>query len=331
PVERNIQNYELNTISASPMVARDSTHIYPAFISHRKGPYDKNVMTPRGYLSYNKETEYYEIAGIPKLKDMNSQGDYLRLETDSCKIFGEGKLDLKLDFGRVEMKTTGEVTHKIDENNMEMRMLLGLKFFFSDEALQVFGAEIDSLADLDPVDLTSTFYQKGMRNMVGTEVADKLETDLGLMGTYTEIPEELDYTILFNDVQLKWHQMTNSFRYNGKIGIGMIGDIQVNKKIQAYIEFVDKGADIFDIYMKADNRTWYYFAYSNGVLQALSSNGEFNNILSSLKTKDRKLKSGGGLAPYTYSEASAQRLGRFINKFELTENPPEEDNFETDQ
>ena len=77
-----------------------------------------------------------------------------------------------------------EVTHEIDENTMEMRMLLGLKFFFSEEALQVFGAEIDSLADLEPVDLTTPFYKKGMRNLVGTDVAEKLEADLGLMGTY---------------------------------------------------------------------------------------------------------------------------------------------------
>ncbi len=79
PVERNMQNYALNTISASPMVARDSTHIYPAFLSARKGPYDKNMITPQGYLIYDKQKEYYEIGGEAKLLDMESQGNYLRL------------------------------------------------------------------------------------------------------------------------------------------------------------------------------------------------------------------------------------------------------------
>jgi hypothetical protein len=329
PVERNIQNYALNTISASPMVARDSTHIYPAFLSARKGPYDKNMITPKGYLIYDKQTEYYEIGGEAKLQDMTSQGNYLRLETDSCRVYGEGLLDMKLDFGRVAMKTSGEIFHEIDENKMEMRMLMGLEFFFSPEALLVFGNELDSLADLEPVDLTTPFYKLGMRNMVGTEVADKLETDLGLYGNYTDIPEELSYEIFLNDVVLKWKQETNSFRHEGKVGVGMIGGVQINKKVDATIEFVDKGADIFDIYLKLDNRTWYYFAYSNGVLQALSSNPDFNLIISELSTKKRKLKAGDGKSQYVYSEASSQRMGRFLSKFEITENPIEDD-FEID-
>jgi len=218
---------------------------------------------------------------------------------------------------------------QIDENEMEMHMLMGLDFFFSPEALLLMGNEIDSLADLEPVDLTRPFYTLGMRNLVGTEVADKLETDLGLYGNYPEIPEELGYEIFLNDVILKWKQETNSFRYKGKVGVGMIGGVQINKKVDAYIEFVDKGADIFDIYLKPDSRTWYYFAYSNGVLQALSSNSDFNLIISDLKTKKRKLKAGDGKPQYVYSEASGQRMGRFLTKFDYTENPPE-DEFEMD-
>ncbi len=319
PVVRNMQNYALNKISASPMIAKDSTHLYPAFLSKRKGPYDKNVITPTGYLFYDKENEYYEIASEAKLDDMKSKGNYLRLETDSCILYGEGLLDMKLSFGRFKMKTAGNVTHHVEKDELEMHMLMGLNFFFNEEALQIFGNEIDSIVDLEPVDLTSPFYTLAMKNMVGEELADKLETDLGLYGTYTEIPEELDYSILLNDVFLKWNQETNSFRYNGKVGIGMIGGIQINKKVDAYIELVDKGADIIDIYLKADSRTWYYIAYGNGVLQALSSNQEFNNILIDLKTKKRKLKTKRGEAAYIYSEASPQRLGRFIRKFEYTE------------
>ncbi len=331
PVVRNIQNYALNPISASPMIARDSTHAYPAFLSERKGPYDKNIITPRGFLFYDKQTEYYEIAKESKLRDMSSEGNYLRLETDSCKIYGEGDLDMKLDFGRVKMMTTGDVVHDIDSNEMKIHMLMGLDFFFSPEAMMVFGNEIDSLADLEPVDLTTPFYKLGMKNMVGEEISDKLETDLGLYGNYPEIPEELNYTIFLNDVYLRWNQETNSFRYNGKIGIGMIGGVQINKKVNAYIEFVDKGADIFDIYLKPDNRTWYYIAYSNGVLQALSSNPDFNLVFNELSTKKRKLKAKDGLPQYVYSEASGQRLGRFIQKFEYTETPEEVDEFEMNQ
>jgi len=225
----------------------------------------------------------------------------------------------------MKMKTTGTIVHQIEKNELNMHMLMGLNFFFSPEALQVFGNELDSIVDLEPVDLTSSFYELGMKNMVGEELAIRLENDLGLYGTYTEIPEELNYTILFNDVHLRWNQETNSFRYNGKVGIGMIGGVQINKKVDAYIELVDKGADIIDIYLKVDANTWYYIAYGNGVMQALSSNEEFNNILIDLKTKKRKLKAKDGNPLYIYSESSPQRMGRFLQKFEFTEFPIEEE------
>ena len=150
-----------------------------------------------------------------------------------------------------------------------------------------------------------------------------------LTGAYEEIPPSWKNTIFFNDLPLKWNQETRSFRHNGKVGIGNIGDIQVNKKVDAYMELVEKGSgDIFDIYLRVDRNTWYYIAYSPGGLQVLSTNRAFNDIVYNLKAGDRRVKAQLGQAQYVYSLAAQRRMELFIDRFlEYEENAGESDTY----
>ena len=155
-----------------------------------------------------------------------------------------------------------------------------------------------------------------MKNLVGTETAEKLETEMGLYGSYSEIPDTMSHAILFNDVRLSWNQDTRSYRYNGEVGIGLVGDVQVNKKVHAYMEFVEKGSgDIFDIYLKANDNVWYYLAYSPGGMQVLSSNKEFNQIVFELRANQRRVKSRAGEPSYIYSLSSNRRMQLFLERF----------------
>jgi hypothetical protein len=130
----------------------------------------------------------------------------------------------------------------------------------------------------------------------------------------------MKYPLLFNDVKLKWNQETRSYRYNGKVGIGIIGDVQVNKKVDAYMEFVERGSgDIFDIYLMVDEKTWYYLAYSPGGFQFLSSNRDFNTVILDTPDKERTLKSRGREPSYIYSLASTRRLQLFLDRFLMYE------------
>ena len=316
PIPEQMQNTAMNKIFSGSMITRDSTHIYSTFLSGRKDYFDANITTASGELIYDPEREDYIISTPEKLADQSWPGSYLRLETERCRIYGEGPINLNLDFGSVKMVSAGNASHRIAEGEFDTHLLLGIDFFFSPEALYVMGAEIDSLPQLNPVDLTSPHYQLAMKDLLGREMAIELERQLGLTGTYEEIPPKWKHTIFFNDLNLKWNQNSRSFRYKGMVGIGNIGDIQVNKKVEAYIELVERGSgDLFDIYLRADEKTWYYIAYTPGGLQVLSSNQIFNGIVFDLKAADRRLKGRVGQAQYVYSLAARRRLDLFINRF----------------
>ncbi|MEN8229569.1 MAG: hypothetical protein ABFS38_15520 [Bacteroidota bacterium] len=316
PIPEQMQNVALNKIFAGSLITRDSTHIYSTFLSGRKDYFDTNITGASGILLYDPEKESYIISTPEKIADVTLPGDYLRFETGNCRVYGEGPIDLTLDYGQVEITSAGNAEHKVSEDEFSAHLVLGLNFHFSPEALRVMGAEIDSLPNLEPVDLTREHYQLAMRDMLGANQARKLERELALTGVYNEIPAAWKNSIFFNDLLLKWNQETRSFRYSGKVGIGNIGDIQVNKKVEAMIELVEKGSgDIFDIYLKVDRNTWYYIAYSPGGLQVLSSNREFNNIVFELKPADRRVKAKLGQAQYIYSLAARRRLDLFLERF----------------
>jgi hypothetical protein len=316
PVTEQSQNVALNRIFSGSMITRDSTHIYPAFLSGRKDYFDANITTASGYLTYDPDSEHYIITTPEKLSDPRLPGHYLRLERANCLLYGEGPVDLTLDYGQVQLKAAGNATHRVEEDRFSVNLVMGINFPFSTEALEIMGNEIDSLPTLEPVDLTRDQYRLAMRDLLGLEQADRLDQQLGLMGLYDEIPAAWQHTIFFNDLPLEWSQDTRSFRWNGKIGIGNIGNIQINKKVDAYIEMVERGSgDTFDMYLRVDDRTWYYIAYNPGTLQVLSSNRAFNDLVMNLKESDRRIRANRGQARYLYSLAAQRRLELFLDRF----------------
>jgi len=316
PVGEQLLDTDLNKAFAGSLITRDSTHIYSTFLSSRRDYFDANLTQATGMLIHDPEANAYLIASEAKLADREVEGDFLQLLTSQCLVSSEGKVNLNLDYGQVKLKASGETSHDVDADRFEARLLMGMDFMFSEEALRVMGAEIDSLPSLEPVDLSDRHYQVGMRNLLGETMAGNLESQLSLAGGYTEIPPAWRHTIFFNDFPLEWNQDTRSFRYRGKVGIGNIGNIQVNKKVDAYVEFVERGSgDVFDIYLEVDRRTWYYLAYSPGGLQVLSSNQRFNDIVFNLKANDRRIKGKPGTPPYVYSLAAQRRMQLFIERF----------------
>ena len=316
PISEQIQNTDLNKIFAGSLITRDSTHIYSTFLSGRKDYFDANLTSASGLLVYDPVRESYIISVPEKIEDETWPGQYLRLETAGCRVYGEGKIDLTVDYGLVTMVSAGNALHRVPEDTFETNLILGLDFFFSVDALNVMGREIDGLPNLEPADLNSPHYQLAMKDLLGREMANALDRQLGLTGIYEEIPPQWKHTLFFNDLPLKWNQESRSFRYNGLVGIGNIGETQVNKKVEAYVEFVEKGSgDLFDIYLRADDNTWYYIAYTPGALQVLSSNRVFNDMVFDLKAGDRRVRGKAGQASFVYSLAAPRRLDLFIDRF----------------
>jgi hypothetical protein len=65
----------------------------------------------------------------------------------------------------------------------------------------------------------------------------------------------------------------------------------INKEVVGFLEMgYGEYQDFFNLYFKAKNKEWFYITYSDGVLGLVSSNENFNNMLSAVDPKKRYVR-----------------------------------------
>jgi hypothetical protein len=80
---------------------------------------------------------------------------------------------------------------------------------------------------------------------------------------------------------------------------------------------------MFDIYLKADESTWYYFSYVRGNMMTQAGNNAYNTLIANIKLSQRKHPESTVRQPYTYMISVEDRLGRFLQR--MTAQPEQND------
>ena len=315
PVSDKPRDMNDNPVFSGSLINTDSTHIYPAFLSPKKSWSDVALVSSEGYLWFEKAKGRYLIASLEKLADHKLPGNMVGFDKNYCILTGEGNLNFGANFDLVNFRSAGKVTQSLDSGKVNIEAILGLDFFFSPEALKMMADEIRMKPSLKPVNLNSELNNKGMKDLMGTAAATQIKEEMDLFGTSKNLPKEFDYELLLNDVQLYWNESTSSFRSKGKIGIGFIGPQPINVYVDGYIEIQRRRTgDLIDIYLKADESTWYYFSYFRGVMMTQSSNNSYNTLIANIKQNDRKHTDSSSRTPYTYMISVENRVERFLSR-----------------
>ena len=316
PISDTPLDINLNKIYAGTMITRDSTHIYSAFLGPHMDYFDAYINRADGFIRYDNSGQFFEIGPKIKFADKSAPGNYLKLDVDSCKLLSEGNIDFQVRYGQLKIKTVGQAENNLETGKFQSNVIMSLDFFFSQEALTILAHQLDSLPDLKPFDTKDPLYTLALRNLIGSDKAEDMQNELSLLGYYKDIPEEFNKNMVLSNVQLKWDQNSRSFLYHGPVGVIRIGNTQINKYVETYIQLSKRGSgDLFDIYFKVNNSTGYYFGYNPGSLQVSSTNREFNSIVMDLKDSVRKLKVRPGQTGFIYALAPDRRAELFLRRF----------------
>lgn len=168
--------------------------------------------------------------------------------------------------------------------------------------------KLQQASALDPAKLDRPTFEKGLREVIGKVEADKLIAQANLYGEFKKLPDELRKALVFNDIKFKWDDVNKRYKSFSKIGISNIGKEQVNKYVEGKIEIVKKrSGDILNIYLEIDKNNWYFFNYTRGMLQAISSDADFNTIIQETKPDKRKAKAEKGQEPYQFMYSSEKK------------------------
>jgi len=309
-------------IAASLMVTTDSTHFYSAFLSPKESNNDPYVLAAEGFLFFDKGSREYRISNKEKLIEPSLPGNYLSLNTAQCKVYGEGKVNLGGEFGQLKIESFGSAIHLLIPDSTMFDMLMSFNFFFDDGAIDKMSDAILANVDLKPTDFSRPVFERGMREMMGKEQADKLISQLNLYGSFKKFPDELKKTLFLNDVKMKWNKETRSYTSSGKLGIGNINKTQINKYVDGRVEIIKKrGGDILNIYLELDANNWYFFNYTRGTMLAISSNEAFNTAIKELKPEKRQ-KDGDKEKKepnYNFNITTAAKKIQFLRKTQSAE------------
>jgi hypothetical protein len=278
-------------IAVGVMSTTDSTHVYSAFLSKRKNKNDVEVLTGEGFLVFDKGVGEYRVSNKEKLIERNLPGNYVSLHVNSCVLYGEGKMNLGADLGQVKMIPVGTATHYLVPDSTSFDLMMTLDFFFDDGLMEKIATAITDKTDLPSTNFARPVYEKGLRELIGKEKADKAISDVNLYGKMKKFPDELKTTFLFTDVKMRWNQKTKSFVSTGKIGIGNINKTQVNKMVDGKIALERKRTgDVLHIYIQIEDGKWYYFEYNRGIMNAISSDEAWNTVIKDMKSDKRETK-----------------------------------------
>ncbi len=317
PVSQKPKDINDKNITASILISNDSNNVYSSFLYKKYKYSNQEIISSDGFLTFDSLSQEYRISTKDKLKESTLPGNYLSLNRNDCITYGEGEINLTDNLGQTKIKTYGNVSHYIISDSTYFDLLMSLDFFFSDKAIKIISNSLEQYYDLEPVDITRETVFKALYGILSKEKADKLISDITMYGFIKKYPSELKHTLLLTDVQFKWDSETKSYISQGPIGIGSINKAQINKYVNGYIEIVKKrSGDEITVYLEPEESEWYFFNYRRGIMQIISSDKIFNEIIRETKPEDRKMKTKGKEMSYSYTLSSLRKKKSFLKKFQ---------------
>ena len=241
-------------------------------------------------------------------------GNMLSLNTSRCLLTGQGQMQIAANLGMVQMNSAGEINYYSLVDSTSLNVLSAIDFYFSADALKLF-ADALTASEAKGIDVSGLSYTRSLREFAGQEEADKILTELSLYGQFRKFPAALDHTIVLTGLQMSWNKNLRSFISKGPIGISNLGRQAVNRLVNGYAEVGKRRAgDVINLYFEPDENQWYFFTYSNGTMQVLSSNKDFNDKIAGLKEDQRIIKGEKGKTTYQYILGTSEKKAAFLRK-----------------
>lgn len=316
PVTTNPSNINKDRIFSGSLIANDSIHIYPSFVSFRKKFNDQQISDAGEFLFFEEGFERYLLGSKEKMTNPEYPGNFLTFDRNKCLISSQGKINLDINLGQFKIETTGFTNHQINENSLELDLMITLDFFFNDKALQIMSNDLDSLPGPETVFFRSVGNKMKIQEFIGQKGVETLWKEIEAGGKLLPVPSEINKTITINNVKLKWHQDTRSYQSYGKIEISNIKGKPVHKSVNGFLEISKRRTgDYLDLYIEIDPGNWYYFGYTRAVMMAFSTNNSFNQAILLPPVKQRQMTVKSGETAYIYMIASDTKLANFFERY----------------
>jgi hypothetical protein len=316
PVSPVMRDYLGDPVLAAIVYSDFFGSVYPAMFRKPKAWGDTLVASASGYITFNRKSESFLMGSENRLNNSTTEGNLMNIDTKQCIITSTGKIETGAGLGQVKQDSYGKVTHYSIADSTRFDLAIALDFFFSDVALGKLRESLQK-AELQGTDVNSEIYRTLLTGLLGARQAGDVLNELNTSGQLRRPPAELIRSITLTDLEMVWDANLKSFVSEGQIGIAGILREPVNRKVNGYFEIGKRRTgDILNLYIEISSTEWYFFTYGNGIMQAISSNNDFNNIIAGLKEDKRTLKTSNDEEGYQFIISTPERRIAFMRKMQ---------------
>ena len=316
PIQPPLTDIQGNPVEVAIQVSDYEDKVYSSWFTPKLGPGDTSIVAPSGVIYYDMQMGGYRIAYPEKgITGVSKPG--LFFNTDRCTMESSGPISLGLSYNFVTVNSFGDVKYLIVPDSAIMNLTFTFDFLFYDGVLMVMADSI-SKTNLKGIDITGTEYHAFLEHALGKEAARDMRDDILNSGKIKRLPDALIHKIVLTDVDMYWNDETNSYISRGPIGVMSLGKDPVNRYMNGYLELIRRrSGDVITLYLEVTPMQYYFFDYRNGIMQAISSDNEFNSRINETKQEKRVMSIPGLDEQYEYVVSTSRRVIDFLRRMEM--------------
>ncbi len=296
-------------------IDKATSAIYTTFLSPKNSPDDKDMFRAQGMLMYNANINEFKITA-PERKG-NLAGNQLILDDGKGKVEMEGRIDFFNSVQNDYVFAAGKALVDLNANTYQFNTLLGLNFPVAQQILDNMAEAIinrDGSGSREASPDIEAMINK-VAQVAGESAAKSYKAKSN--GNYVPLTQASRHfltTMVFSDVNLKWHEANKSFHSTGKVVLSNIGKTDINTEMEGMVEIRKHASgDQITIYLQAGPEQWYFINYQQEKLSLIGSDDKFNSLVNG---KGKSGKPG----QYSVGAATGDEKLLFVENFNKTYN-----------
>lgn len=298
------------------MTKEDPFTTYGTFLSRKQDKDDRDIISAKGLLFYDKAKKSYVISNKDKIRQNDLPGNLVALSTETCLLSADGHIGQGTDLGQVKADAYGTLEYRSEQKTVAARVTLITDFPFLDKALEKMVEDIAAYPEQKQVDLAKTPYERALREVLGKERSDKLISELSIKGEIKRLPDELVKALVFCDLNMEWSAKDEAWQSTGTLGLGTVLKKPVYRTLRGKVEFQRKrSGDVMTVFLMLDEQTYWFFQYARGYLYTYSSDAAFNTMISELKDDKRQFPGKKGAPDYQFILTNKKKADDFRDRF----------------
>lgn len=302
----------VNKIAAKP--------IYTNILNNQIGPLDVPMLEVKGILKHDAEKQLYTFGNEAKMSSTEVvKGNIIKFLPSENLVEGEGSLDLALAYGAIDEKVAGQVRTNLSKEEYNFNVSISLPLGLDQSVLEKMGYYLfeDNFDNAD-VDYYDENIIAQWTEFIEPKSLAKMKEETELTGVF-EKPKDLNTSLMFTDVNLKYYPAERLYRSEGKFGLAFVGSKGVHKMINGYLEFGHRmGSDYMNIYLKTSYNDYVYITYTTTLMEIASSFNDIVGAVNSIDASKRKIRGENG-SFFLYTGINEMKAKAFIQRMKILE------------